>query len=66
MEQDVYRGRLTERHGLQAIVPDAADRETVHWVIYEELCLGQVREGWRSHYRRIIQRGVASPCCRTQ
>ena len=58
MEQDFYRGRLTDRHGLTVIVPDPADRETVHRVIYEELCLGDLRAASRAHYREIMQRLV--------
>ena len=58
MEQDCYRRRLTDRHGLTVIVPDPADRETVHRVIYEELCRGQVREDARAHYWEIMQRLV--------
>lgn len=54
MEQAFYRQRLSERHGLEVIVPDEADRERVHRVIYDELCLGQVREPSRDAYRRII------------
>ncbi|HOW77677.1 MAG TPA: amino acid racemase, partial [Candidatus Competibacteraceae bacterium] len=42
MEQDFYRSRLTDRHGLVVIVPDAADRAIVHRVIYEELCQGDL------------------------
>jgi len=56
MEQDFYRGRLEDRHGLEVVVPDAADRAVVHRIIYEELCLGKVLEASRSEYRRIIQR----------
>ena len=55
MEDDFYRGRLRERHGIEAIVPSRADRETVHRVIFEELCRGQVLEGSRAAYRRIMQ-----------
>jgi aspartate racemase len=58
MEQDFYRSRLTDRHGLTVIVPDPADRATVHRVIYEELCRGQVREDSRALYRWIIQQLV--------
>ncbi|MDS4018897.1 MAG: aspartate/glutamate racemase family protein [Candidatus Competibacter sp.] len=58
MEQGFYRSRLTDRHGLTVVVPDPADRATVHRVIYEELCRGQVREDSRAHYRRIIQQLV--------
>lgn len=55
MEQAFYRDRLSERHGLQVIVPDQADRVTVHRVIYEELCLGVVTAESRHAYRRIME-----------
>lgn len=54
MEQDFYRQRLIERHGLEVIVPDDDGRELVHKVIYEELCLGRIRDESREAYRRII------------
>jgi aspartate racemase len=54
MEQDFYRGRLSERHGLEVLVPDEAQRAVVHDVIYEELVLGVVNERSRSSYRRIM------------
>ena len=53
MEQDFYRGRL-EQHGLEVIVPNAADRAVVHGVIYNELCLGQVEDTSRQEFLRII------------
>jgi amino-acid racemase len=55
MEQDFYAGRLRERHGLEVLVPDAADRALVHRVIYDELCLGVTREESREHYRRVMR-----------
>jgi aspartate racemase len=58
MEQDFYKDRLRERHGIEAVVPDAADRELVHKVIFEELCQGIVREESRQAYRRIMRRLV--------
>ena len=54
MEQDFYRGRLRDRHGLEVLVPDAGGRDLVHRVIYEELCLGQVREASRAQFKRIL------------
>jgi aspartate racemase len=54
MEQDFYVGRLRDRHGLQVLVPDAADRRLVHEVIYNELCVGVVDPGSRGEYRRIM------------
>ncbi|HEY3480686.1 MAG TPA: aspartate/glutamate racemase family protein [Streptomyces sp.] len=58
MEQDFYRGRL-EARGLDVLVPDTEARALVHRVIYEELCLGQVREDSRRAYQRIITDLVA-------
>jgi aspartate racemase len=54
MEQDFYKGRLIDKHGLRVIVPDEADRETVHRVIYAELCLGIVRLESREQFIEII------------
>jgi aspartate racemase len=59
MEQPFYRERLENRHGIQVLVPDEADRLLVHRVIYEELCLGTVREESRQAYREVIARLVA-------
>jgi aspartate racemase len=56
MEQDFYRGRLEQKYGLQVLVPNEADREVVHRVIYEELVLGVIREESRAAYRRIMAR----------
>jgi aspartate racemase len=56
MEQDFYVGRLRDRHGLEVLVPEEPDRRTVHRVIYDELCVGMVRERSREEYRRIMQR----------
>jgi len=44
--------------GLNVIVPDDADRAIVHRVIYEELCLGEIRDESRDEYRRIIAKLV--------
>lgn len=55
MEKDFYRGRLQERHGLKVLIPPEADRDTVHRVIYEELCLGRVEEKSRRELRRITE-----------
>lgn len=59
MEQDFYRGRLETRHGLRVLVPVEADRELVHRVIYNELCVGIVLEESRGAYREVIKRLAA-------
>jgi len=55
MEQDFYTGRLREKHGLQVLIPDENERERVHQIIYEELCLGKVLDESSEEYRRIIK-----------
>ncbi len=59
MEQDFYVGRLRS-HGLEVLVPGPDDRALVHRVIYDELCLGVVREESRGEYRRVIADLVAA------
>jgi aspartate racemase len=54
MEQDFYRDRLRTRHGLEVVVPAEADRELVHRIIYDELCLGRIVPESREQYRRIM------------
>jgi aspartate racemase len=55
MEEDFYRGRIEQRHGIEVVVPAADARGLVHRVIYEELCLGSVREDSRRHYQGIVR-----------
>ncbi|MFM5555910.1 aspartate/glutamate racemase family protein [Aeromonas veronii] len=59
MEQDFYKGRLQDRFGLAVLVPDEAGRERVHRIIYDELCLGEIRESSRAEYLAIIE-GLAA------
>ena len=58
MEQPFLTDRLAAR-GLEVLVPDPVDRAMVHRVIYEELCLGIVREESRAAYQAVIERLVA-------
>ena len=58
MEQDFYTGRLRE-HGLDVVLPDAAQRADVHRVIYDELCQGVVRGKSRERYREVMADLVA-------
>ncbi len=59
MEQDFYKERLVRAHGIAVQVPDAAGREVVHRVIYDELCVGQVLGASRDAVRRVMARLVA-------
>lgn len=55
MDQPFYRERL-ESHGLRVLLPSTQDRATVHRIIYDELCVGIVREESRRAYQDVIAR----------
>ena len=54
MEQDFYRGRLREQHGLTVLLPSPEARGQVHRVIYDELCMGKVVAQSRQLYRHVM------------
>ena len=54
MEQDFLKQRLTAR-GLTVLVPDAAERNDVHRIIYDELCVGVISDESRKIYQRVIE-----------
>ncbi len=54
MEQDFLTARLAE-HGLTVLVPDADERQDVHRIIYEELCVGVISDTSRRTYQRVIE-----------
>ena len=54
MEQEFYKGRLTNNYGLEVLTPNEHDREIVHKAIYQELCLGKIESGSKIEYLRII------------
>jgi aspartate racemase len=55
MEEDFYRGRLEDKHGLKVLVPPDEEMTVVHEIIYGELVRGVVREESRRKYLEIIE-----------
>jgi len=56
MEQEFYRQRLQDMHGIETLIPDMEERRFVHDVIFQELCLGTVNAASKGQYLQIIQR----------
>ena len=54
MEQDFYKGRLTQRHGLTVIIPSEEERNVIHSIIYDELCLGQIKDVSKEAFKGAI------------
>ena len=59
MEQDFYKGRLKSRHGLETLIPPPEERQVVHDILYDELCLGEIKDLSRGKFRDIIHNLVA-------
>lgn len=60
MEEDFYRGRLVEKHGLEVLIPDGDDREIVHRIIYDELVLGEIKSESGEAYKHIIKKLIVA------
>jgi aspartate racemase len=56
MEEDFYRGRLAGQFGLEVVIPNLEDRETVPRIIYEELCVGSIRPESKACMASIMSR----------
>ena len=59
MEQDFYKGRLLDKYSINVMVPDEEDRQAVHDIIYNELCLGKINNSSRQKYIQIINKLVS-------
>lgn len=59
MEQDFYKSRI-EGNGIRALVPHDTEREMINKVIYEELCLGNIKQSSKDYYKEVIKNLVAN------
>ena len=58
MEQDFYSGRLLSHHGITVQTPNDQDRDTVHNIIYNELCVGIINDASREQYKDVVQSAI--------
>lgn len=56
MELDFYKNRISDRYGIEVVVPELHDRQMVHDIIYQELCQGKIEPESREVYLAIIDR----------
>ncbi|MEA1006690.1 aspartate/glutamate racemase family protein [Bacillus velezensis] len=57
MEQDFYKSRIAS-HDISVIVPDDDERELINNIIYQELCLGEIKQSSKNIYKKIINNFV--------
>lgn len=59
MEDDFYKGRLIDKFGIDVIIPNDEERQIIHDVIYNELCLGKIKQSSKEKFKNIIQNLVS-------
>ncbi|MCZ2721424.1 aspartate/glutamate racemase family protein [Marinomonas sp. 15G1-11] len=55
MEDAFYKDRMQQDHGIDVLVPDQTQRDLIHEIIYQELCLGEIKDTSREQYLNVIQ-----------
>ena len=56
MEKDFYKKALSDKYGIETIIPNENDRAQIHRIIYEELVLGKINPSSREIYKKIIKK----------
>jgi len=54
MVEDFYKGRLNRSYGLEVVIPEADEIETVNRIIYEELCMGKILPASKESYMKVM------------
>lgn len=55
MEAKFYKNRLTERHGLNVLVPGPNDIGIINTIIYKELAYGKINLTSKKEIKRIVE-----------
>lgn len=54
MEQDFYKARLKDKHGIDVLIPEEEERIAIHTILYDELCLGSIKTESKERFKTII------------
>lgn len=54
MEEDFYKGKLSKKHGIEVVIPNKEERQIVHSIILNELCLGKIKKSSKGQFKKII------------
>ena len=58
MEEDFYKKILVEKYGINVTIPNEKDRNTIHDIIYKELCVGITNEVSRNSFLDTITKSI--------
>ncbi|MFC4799286.1 aspartate/glutamate racemase family protein [Neobacillus sp. GCM10023253] len=54
MVEDFYKSRI-EANGINVLIPDKDEIERINSVIYEELCVGTIKQTSKEYYKKVIK-----------
>ncbi|GAA0557861.1 aspartate/glutamate racemase family protein [Rheinheimera aquimaris] len=54
MEQPFYREYLNDQYGIEVLLPNDAERDSLHQIIYQELCQGIINPESKQTVRRMM------------
>ncbi len=55
MEEDFYKGRLYKKHGIDVFIPDEEEKYIIHNIVYDELCLGEIKKISQDKFATVIE-----------
>ena len=55
MEQDFYKERIADS-GIKVLIPEAAERDMINQVVFDELCLGEILDSSKVEFQKVIQK----------
>jgi aspartate racemase len=56
MEEHFYKDRLLDQHGIETLVPEGHDRESLHRIIFDELTVGKILDSSRKKLIAFIEK----------
>ncbi len=59
MEEEFYIDRLYRMHNIDTIIPDKKERQIIHGIIYNELCLGKTENSSKNKIKETIEHLVS-------
>ncbi|NRQ44498.1 aspartate/glutamate racemase family protein [Rheinheimera sp. YQF-2] len=54
MQQPFYRERLSELHGIEVLLPNEAEQDSLHQIIYQELCQSVITPESKQAVRKMM------------
>lgn len=61
MEGNLY-SEVLSKHGIDAVIPDTKDRETISALIFDELVKGVLQDSTREYFRGVVSRLADGGC----